>query len=106
VTGVQGDGGPGHEEAIEVQTVIWIGIAAIIVIATVIAAIGQPPAGPGRQSRDRGVQRSNARRRVGSYSGGGYVASSWSGDTGSGSCGGDGGGSCGGDGGGSCGGGI
>jgi hypothetical protein len=46
--GVQGGRcAPGHEEAIEVETVIWFGIAAIIVIALVIAAIGQPPDGPG-----------------------------------------------------------
>jgi hypothetical protein len=30
-----------------VEAVIWFGIAAIIVIALVIAAIGRPPDGPG-----------------------------------------------------------
>ncbi|MHA6617377.1 hypothetical protein [Pseudonocardia sp. DLS-67] len=76
----------GHEEAIEVEAVIWIGIAAIIVIAAVIAAIGRPGGGPGRDGS------SNTRRRVGSYSGvggnsGAYSAGAWSGDSGSGSCG-------------------
>lgn len=96
----------GHEEAIEVEAVIWIGIAAIIVIAAVIAAIGRPGGGPGRG----GVGSSNTRRRVGSYSGAGggysgaYSAGAWSGDSGSGSCGdssggGYGGGDCGGGGG-------
>jgi hypothetical protein len=84
----------GHEEAIEVEAVIWFGIAAIIVIALVIAAIGRPGDGPGR--RGRNVGSGNPRRRVGSRSGGGdygsaYVASGWSGDSGSSSCGGDGG---------------
>jgi hypothetical protein len=102
----------GHEEAIEVEAVIWIGIAAIIVIAAVIAAIGRPGGGSGRTSRSRTVGSSRSRSRVGSYSGGGdysgaYITSTWSGDTGSGSCGGDssgggfsGGGDCGGGGGG------
>lgn len=80
----------GHEEAIEVEAVIWIGIAAIIVIAAVIAAIGRP--GGGRGSGSRSVGSGNARRRVGSYSGAGgysgaYGAGAWGGDSGSGSCG-------------------
>jgi hypothetical protein len=56
---------PGPEEAIEVEAVIWFGIAAIIVIALVIAAIGQPPDGPGgtRSTGDRA--RGGSRRRVG-----------------------------------------
>jgi hypothetical protein len=74
-------------EAIEVEAVIWIGIAAIIVIAAVIAAIGRPGGGSGRKSRSRNVGSSNSRRRIGSYSGAGgyssaYGASAWSGDTG------------------------
>lgn len=77
------------------EAVIWIGIAAIIVIAAVIAAIGRPGGGPGRKSRSRNVRSSNSRRRVGSYSGAGgdysssaaYGASTWSGDSGSSSCG-------------------
>jgi hypothetical protein len=91
--GVQGGRcASGHEEAIEVEAVIWIGIAAIIVIAAVIAAIGRPGDGPGRGGRSRNVGSSNARRRVGSYSGAGgysgtYAAGAWSGDSGSGSCG-------------------
>ncbi|TWF78542.1 hypothetical protein FHX44_114465 [Pseudonocardia hierapolitana] len=81
------------------ETVIWFGIAAIIVIALVIAAIGRPGDGPGRHGRNVGSD--NPRPRVGSRSGGGhssaYVASGWSGDTGSSSCGGDSsGGGCGG----------
>lgn len=99
--GVQGGRcAPGHEEAIEVETVIWFGIAAIIVIAVVIAAIGSPGDGPGRHGRSVGGD--DTRRRVGSRSGGSagrssaYVASGWS-DTGSSSCGGDSsGGGCGG----------
>jgi hypothetical protein len=48
-----------------VEAVIWFGIAAIIVIALVIAAIGQPPDGPGgtRSTGDRA--RGGSRRRVG-----------------------------------------
>jgi hypothetical protein len=100
--GVQGGRcAPGHEEAIEVETVIWFGIAAIIVIALVIAAIGSPGDGPGRHGRSVG---GDTRHRVGSRSGSAhsaghssaYVASGWS-DTGSNSCGGDSsGGGCGG----------
>ncbi len=40
----------------EVLTVIWIGIAAIIVIALVIAAIGRPPDGPGGTRRPAGYR--------------------------------------------------
>jgi hypothetical protein len=36
-----------------VEAVIWFGIAAIIVIALVIAAIGRPPDGPGGTGDDR-----------------------------------------------------
>jgi hypothetical protein len=95
-----------------VEAVIWIGIAAIIVIAAVIAAIGRPGSGPGgRKSRSRDVGSINSRRRTGSYSGAaGYGGvSTWSGDSGAGSCGDSsggggfgGGGFGGGDGGGSC----
>jgi hypothetical protein len=93
-----------------VEAVIWIGIAAIIVIAAVIAAIGRPGGGPGRKSRSRNVGSSNSRRRVGSYSGAGSYggASIWSGDSGASSCGDSsgggfgGGGDGGGGGGGSC----
>jgi hypothetical protein len=54
---------PGPEEAIEVEAVIWFGIAAIIVIALVIAAIGQPPDGPGgtRSTAARGDRAPAAR---------------------------------------------
>jgi hypothetical protein len=104
VIGVQGDGEPGHEEAIEVGTVIWIGIAAIVVIAVVIAAIGKPGDGHGG-TRNAATHRS--RSRVGSSRGyggtgaygGGHAASTWGGD--SGSCGDSSGGGFGG-GGGSC----
>ena len=81
------------------QTVIWIGIAAIIVIAAVIAAIGRPGDGPGG-SRVRNVRSGSSQRRVRTFSGvaghgSTYGGSSWGGDTGfGGSCGGDGGGSC------------
>ncbi|TQM35051.1 hypothetical protein [Pseudonocardia cypriaca] len=41
------------------EAVIWFGIAAIIVIALVIAAIGRPPDGPGgdREPVARGSSR-------------------------------------------------
>ncbi|GAA5112352.1 hypothetical protein [Pseudonocardia adelaidensis] len=77
------------------EAVIWFGIAALIVIAAVIAAIGRPGDGPGRGGRN--VASRGSRRRVGSYSGvAGYGA--WSGDSGSSGCGdSSGGGSSGGD---------
>ncbi|OLT02952.1 hypothetical protein BJF90_27870 [Pseudonocardia sp. CNS-004] len=79
--GVQGGRcAPGHEEAIEMEAVIWIGVAAMIVIAAVIAAIGRPGGGPGGKRRSRTV-----RSTAGHNSG--LVASMWSSDTGSSSCG-------------------
>jgi hypothetical protein len=122
----------GQEEAIEVEAVIWIGIAAIVVIAVVIAAIGRPgDGGIGQRVRGAGTNRtrvyssqaaaatSNSRRRAGSYSTVGYSdgsgSTTWGVGSGASSCGGDSGGGFGGgfggssfgggDSGGSCGGG-
>jgi hypothetical protein len=67
-----------------VEAVIWIGIAAIIVIALVIATVERPGDGPGGRGRE--VARSGSRRRSGDRSSA-YAASVWSGDTGSGGCG-------------------
>jgi len=50
-----------------VEAVIWFGIAAIIVIALVIAAIGRPPDGPGGAGGNRApVARGSSRRGGGS----------------------------------------
>jgi hypothetical protein len=66
-----------------VGTVIWIGIAAIIVIALVIAAIGKPGDGHGG-TRNARTHRNRSRRYsgAGAYSGG-HAVSTWGGDSGS-----------------------
>jgi hypothetical protein len=88
-----------------VGTIIWIGVAAIIVIALVIAAIGKPGDGPGgtRNARTHRNRASVGRGSSRSYSG---AVSTWGGDSGGwggdSSGGGFSGGDCGGGGGGSC----
>jgi hypothetical protein len=87
-----------------VGTIIWIGIAAIIVIALVIAAIGKPGDGDGgtrKAAAHRNRSRVGRSRRYSGASayGGGHAASTSGGDSGScdaGSGGGFSGGDCGG----------
>lgn len=84
----------GREEAIEVEAVILFGVAALIVIAVVIAAIGRPGDGPGRGGRE--IVETGAHRRAGYSSSAAVYAWTGSSSSGCGDSSGGGGASCGG----------